>query len=309
LRGRTIRGILLQLNMTFNIGRPGRALPAIVLAGALVAVPGGAHANPRPLPFTYPYATLPEGSSEIELYTDMTPLRVDADATDPTRGRLWEPFYRLQMEYEYGITDRWELGIYQVFEANPQTGGGNVFSFDGMKARIRTRLAEAGELPVDVAFYFEVSALHDEMELAEKVILERRLGAARVMANLWVEQEFERPFDDAPNRGKMEFFINPTIGATYELGARFQLGAEYWMRGRIGRDDTATPADPVAAEAQRVDRRNDQMHCFLGPTLHYNMGKAWLTLGMYAHLNDATRPVPGELYGPIWFRSVLGIDL
>jgi hypothetical protein len=294
--------------MIFNILARRRAVGLAALCAAAV-LPRQAAANPRPLPFTYPYETLPEGSSEIELYTDTTPLRVDADATDPTRGRLWEPFYRLQMEYEYGITDRWELGIYQVFEGTPQTGGGNVFSFDGMKARIRTRLAEAGELPVDVAFYLELSVLHDEVELEEKILLQRRVGRARVMANLWVEQEFERPFEDSPNRGQMEFFINPTLGVTYELGPRVQIGGEYWVRGRIGRDDLVATTDPQAAEAQRVDRRNDELHHFLGPTLHYNMGRTWLSIGLYAHLNDATKPVPGEIYGPFWFRSVLGIDL
>jgi hypothetical protein len=288
------------------------AAGAAVASGALFAREETAQANPRPLPFTYPYETLPEGATEVELYTDMTPLRVQADPADATKGRLWENFYRLQTEFEYGITDRFELGLYQVFEANPQAGGGNVFSFDGLKARIRTRLAEAGEWPVDVGLYFEVSDFHDELELEQKIILGRRFGHLRVMSNLWVEEEFERPFDDSPHRGEMEVFFNPTLGATYELSPRIQVGLEYWTRGRIGGDDddeSAAPADAAEAEARRIDRRNDGFHHFLGPTFHYNMGRAWLSVGVYSHLNDANKPQPGEAYGPWWARTVLGVDL
>jgi hypothetical protein len=284
--------------------------PAAVALATLASLEQLALANPRPLPFTYPYETLAEGSTEVEFYTDMTPLRVQADGADPTKGRLWEPYSMLQTEFEYGITDRFELGLYQVFEVNPQPGGGNVFSFDGMKARIRTRLAEAGEWPVDVGLYFEVVHFHDEFELEQKIILARRFGHMRVMSNLWIEEEFERPFEDSQNRGELEVFFNPTLGATYEISTRVQLGLEYWTRGRFGSDaDKPPPADPQEAEAQRIARRNDKFHHFVGPTFHYNMGRAWLSAGVYAHLNDANKPQPGEIYGPWWGRFVLGVDL
>src|SRR6516164_4632558 len=108
-------------------------------------------ATPRQLPFSYPYETLSQGELELELYGDMTPLRVAADPADATKGNLWEPGYILQNELEYGATDRIELGFYQVFEANPASGGDNSLQFDGFKWRVRGRLAEAGEWPVDVA--------------------------------------------------------------------------------------------------------------------------------------------------------------
>jgi len=275
-----------------------------------VLLPLDARANPRPLPFTYPYETLAEGATEVELYTDMTPQRVLADPADAAQGRLWEPYYRLQTEFEYGITDRWELGLYQVFQAEPQAGGGNVFSFDGLKARIRTRFAEAGEWPVDVGLYLEVAHFHDEIEFEQKIILSRRFGHLRLMSNLWVEQEFERPFDSKPHRGEMALFINPTVGAAYELSPRIALGAEYWVRGRLGSEEAGeAPADEEEAEAKRIEKRNNQLHHFVGPTFHFNMGRAWLSVGAYAHVNDMDKPQPGEKYGPFWLRTVLGVDL
>ena len=296
--------------MIFNINfSRGRLLSAAFIAGAMLAS-GTAAANPRPLPFTYPYETLAEGAVEAELYADTTPLRVQADPADASKGRLWEPYYKLQTELEFGLTDRWELGLYQVFEASPQDGGSNVFTFDGMKARIRTRLAEAGELPVDIGLYLEVADLHDELELEEKILLSRRFGRLRVMTNLWVEQELRRPFDGDANR-ELAFMINPTLGATYQLGTRVQVGVEYWARGKIaGRSNPDTSGmDSAAAEAARIARRNDEVHQFVGPTFHVNLGRAWISLGVYAHLNDANKPQPGEAYGPVWMRSVLGLDL
>ena len=47
---------------------------ATCLAVPLLA-PRAAWANPRPLPFTYPWETLGEGALEIEQYVDMTPVR------------------------------------------------------------------------------------------------------------------------------------------------------------------------------------------------------------------------------------------
>ena len=47
-------------------------------------------ATPRTLPFSYPYETLPKGELELEVYTDVNPLRVAADPSDSTAGNLLE---------------------------------------------------------------------------------------------------------------------------------------------------------------------------------------------------------------------------
>jgi hypothetical protein len=251
-----------------------------------------ARANPHELPFNYPYETLGEGEAEIETYTDMTPLRVNADPTGATPGRLWEPWYQVTTEFEYGVSDRWELALYQVFEASPQDGGSNSLGFDGLKFRARTRLAEQGEWPLDVGLYFELETMHDELALEEKILLQKRFGNFRWLANLWVEQQIERPFDGKPYRSNLEFVVNPTTGLTYQITPVFHLGAEYWARGILGKDD-----------------REGRLTHFLGPAFHVNFGKVWSSLGLYANLNDSTAPQPGEFYGPLWARAMIGIEL
>jgi hypothetical protein len=273
---------------------------ALGLAGAaaalILSVSTTASATPRPLPFTYPVDTLPEGASELELYNDFNPLRVFADPTDPTAGRLWEPQYILQSEFEYGIADKWEFGFYQRFKADPEDGGNNHMTFDGFKWRIRTRLADPGVLPIDIGFYLELETLHDEWALEEKILLQRQFGKLRWMGNLWVEEEIERPFDKGEK--ELEFIVNPTTGLTYQVTPTFHPGIEYWARGMIAPEGETD-----------LDRRNKMVHHYVGPTTQLNFGKLWLTLGLYAHLNDINKPQPGEQNGPFWFRTVLGLDL
>jgi len=256
-----------------------------------------AHANPRPLPFTYPNETLAKGNVELELYTDVNPLRVYKDPTDPTAGKLWEPAYILQNELEYGLSDHVELGFYQVWEANPLDGGGNGLTFDGLKWRVRTRFAEPGELPIDIGLYFELETMHDELAFEEKLNLQKRFGRAAWMANLWVEQEIERPLDSSNHGREVEFIINPTTGFTYEVTPTFHPGIEYWARGQL---------EP---EGDPQDRKNNRVHHFLGPVLHFELGRLWWSGGLYFDLNTMKKPQPGDAYGPVWFRSVFGLDL
>ena len=265
-------------------------------------VPVRAWATPRELPFTYPVETLPQGSLELEMYGDMTPLRVYASPSDPwhppdpSQGRLWEPAYQLQNEFEYGLTDFIELGFYQVFVANPADGGSNTITFDGMKWRVRGRLADPGQWPIDVGWYAELETKHDELSLEGKVLLAKRWGRLHWMANLWVEASEQRPFDE--DQRTFHFILNPTTGVAYQVTPTFHPGIEYWARGEVGTvGDTQT------------DVINNRIHHFLGPSAHVDFGKLWWTVGLYADLNNVNKPQPGEAYGAFWVRSVLGLNL
>jgi hypothetical protein len=265
------------------------------IAGAAFATAWPASANPRPLPFTYPVETLPAGELELELYGDITPLRVYANPADRTQGQLWEPAYVLQNEFELGLTDRIELGFYQVFEATPLDGGTNTMTFDGFKWEVRGRMAETGEWPVDVGLYAELETMHDELSLEGKVLLAKHLGLMHLMANLWVEGVERRPLDSLRS---FHFIVNPTAGLAVQVTPTFHPGFEYWARGELG-----TVGDTP------VDRINNAVHHFLGPTLHLNFGKLWWSLGAYLDLNNVDTPQPGEIYGPLWVRTVLGLSL
>ena len=261
------------------------------VAVAAVTLVRSAAANPRPLPFTYPYDTLGEDEVEIEQYVDLTPVRAIPVATGEP---AWLSIYRMQTEFEYGINDRLELALYLQYAPTPGDAWSAVPSFaagNAIKQRLRLRLAEEGDLPVDVALYGEVTELENEIELEAKVILQRRFGKARAMVNLWGEREFY--FD-----GRRDWVLHPTAGLTYEITPMIHPGIEYWMRAEY----------PDNAPPQKVF--NNGPHHFIGPALMLSFGMLWWTTSVYWRANDAGRTVQiGDNIGHVWARTVFGLQL
>ena len=182
----------------------------VIVFFGLLLLPGTAAATPRPLPFTYLYETLPKGTVEVEQYADYTPLKVrDANGNPVFYGAS-----QLQTEFEYGISDRLELGLYVTFvpSSGSYTNVPSLTEGNGLKERLRLRLAEAGDWPVDVSLYGELVENERDFELEAKIILQRRIGDFRIAANLWGEREYER-FDT--HQGN--WVINPTLGVTYQV--------------------------------------------------------------------------------------------
>jgi hypothetical protein len=255
----------------------------------LVLVSPPALANPRPLPFSYPYETLPAQGLEVEQVVDLTPVR----ALDNGGAEHWVPRSTLVTEIEYGITSRLELGFYFQLVDEPAIGTEAPLRFDGLKQRLRYRLGDPGAWPVDVAVYGEVAELRNEIELEGKIILQRRLGPVRVMTNLWAEHEFYFS-------GRREWVLHPTLGGAYEIRPWVNVGLEGWLLREIA----------TTSETDAVGAYNAGPLVFLGPTLFLQGARGWLALGAYARLTDAGRAARiGDRYGRFWVRAMVGIDL
>lgn len=264
-----------------------RALLVVALLG------GTAAANPRPLPFSYPYETLLAGKLEIEQYLDFVPVRVARENPDGTLEGVFSNRSVLQTEIEYGLTDHIEVSWYFVFQQGASADT-PFLRFQGVKQRARMRFAEAGEWPVDVGIYLELAEFHDEIEFEEKILLSKRFGRWSVVANLWVEQEYYFQVHES------KFIYNPTAGFTYEISPKLTVGLEYWSRGRF--DD---PDDDV----QISDAPSGARH-YAGPTMLVQKDQVFLGIGAYLrldHLGD--NAVVDDPFGKMWFRAVLGIEL
>jgi len=254
---------------------------------------GAAWANPRPLPFTYQTETLPAGSAEVEQFVDLVPTRAQDAVTGESVRYIGTQF---QTEIEYGITDKLEVALYLTFVPSPgPTVSPNTLPVlslgNGAAQRLRYRLADPGAWPIDVALYGEITENEREIELEAKILLQRRVGAWRFMANLWGEREFY--FD-----GKREWVLNPTLGATVELSPRFHVGAESWMRSEY----LDSGGGPRAF--------NLGPHVFVGPAFMANLGKLWWTAGVYGRVTDAERATqPGDAFGRLWIRTIVGFSL
>ncbi len=264
------------------------AMAALLTAGAWANV---AQANPRALPFTYPYATLPEGEAEIEQYADLTPLTALSASSS---ARTWYLAPQFQTEFEYGITDRLELGLYVTFapsHADTLTSTAALTEGDGVKQRLRLRLAEQGAWPVDVALYGEVVENDREIELEAKVILGKRLGRLDLMANLVAEREYYFV-------NRRDWVIDPSAGFTYEVTPTFHPGLEGWMRAEF--------TDPKPA----VKPFDLDPHFYVGPTALFNFGRIWWSTGVYVRLDDFARSLqPGDAFGNVWVRTIIGVSL
>jgi hypothetical protein len=268
------------------------ASAGMVLALALLSTRGGA--TPRPLPFTYPAQTLPEGSLEVEQYVDIVPVRVAREDADGTRA-VTSLRSVLQTELEYAFTDRLEGAFYFTFRQNASASS-PVLTFQGVKQRLRYEVSERGVWPIDVGVYGEIAEFHNELEFEEKILLSRRFGAFSAASNLWIEQEY---YFQIP---EWRFLYNPTIGATYDLSPNFVVGMEYWVRGRF--DDGDSSADATTSEIASGARH------YLGPTFMAQTAEVFLTLGVYArldHLGDSA--VVGDQYGKVWVRALIGVHL
>jgi hypothetical protein len=255
-----------------------------------------ASANPHPLPFSYPYETLPEGKVEIEQYMDFVPVRVERENPDGTLDGVWGVRSVLTTEMEMGLTDHLEAGFYFQFRQGASSGT-PFLRFDGVKQRLRYRFAETGEWPVDVGVYVELAELQNELELEEKILLSKRLGDVVLVANLWVEQEWY--FQDRVTK----YIYNPTVGAAYEISPTFHVGLEYWARGRF--DDASD--DPANADGSDAPTTS---HHYLGPTFLYQKGPVFFSLGVYARMDNlGDTATVGDQYGKIWLRSIVGLEL
>jgi hypothetical protein len=263
-----------------------RPLPFLLPIMAVLA-PAVASATPRALPFSYPYATLSRGQLELEQFVDLSPVR----GLDTTGALRYAPRGVLTTELEYGLTDRLELALYIQLSEDPASGtGDSALHFDGIKQRLRWRLAEAGEWPVDVALYGELAELRNEFEVEAKVILEKRLGRLQLITNLWAEHEFY--YD-----GRREWVLNPTAGGSFEITPAVHLGAEYWMRAEFGGGAPAGAFNPAP-------------HHYVGPALLLLFNRFWWTIGPYVRLDALDRPTQlGDQFGRVWVRTIVGIDI
>ena len=264
------------------------------LVAALVALAAApAVANPRALPFTYTTDTLPPKQVEVEQYVDVVALRALSASTASPAWYLPSAF---QTEIEIGLANRLELGLYMTFVPDPGEHYASKAQFpgtgNGLKQRLRYIFADPGEWPIDVGVYGELVENEREIELEAKLLLQRRFDRIRVAANLSVE--YELYFSK-----QREVVLDPSLGATYELSPALHLGLEGWLRGEY-------PTNPKPAA--RGFGLGPQ--AYLGPTVLANFGKLWWSFGLYTRVTDVSHDLmPGEPYGRIWLRSLIGYDL
>jgi hypothetical protein len=263
---------------------------AMSLATALMAKT--AYATPRPLPFTYTTDTLAPGELEVEQYADLTPVR----GYTSNNTELSYVGTQFQTEFEYGLAERLELGLYVVYVPSPVglALAPEMTETTGIKERLRYVFAPPGAWPIDVGLYGELVEGDSESEFEGKILLQRRLGNLRIVSNLWAEYELYY------TGSRRDVVLNPTLGVTYEITPTVHVGAEGWVRVEFP-NQSFNPRPWALGPVG-----------YLGPTVMFNFGKLWWSSGVYGRVTEGDSTVPApvvEPFGVVWARTVIGLSL
>lgn len=205
-----------------------------------------ARADRRSYVWTYEYLTMRKGHSEIEYY--LTHKAPDFHQYD--KKNTWQH----QVEYEYGLTDRWDIAVYQRWQqTNSKTD--DKFEYSGTKLRTRYRFGEKGMYPLDTLLYLEYIR-PDSSDAPE--ILEGKLIVAK---------DFGK-FNVAYNQ-ILKVGINSKGGNENEYA--FGLNYEFSPRLKVGLESTGNYTEDKY---------------YLGPTVSLASEKFWVGLGALRGLND-----------------------
>ncbi len=213
----------------------------LVLSGT-----NAANADRRSYVWTYEYITMPKGQAELEYY--LTHKVSDFHKYD--NKNTWQH----QVEYEYGLTDKWDISVYQRWQ---QTDAKNndKFEYTGTKLRTRYRLGEKGMYPLDALLYFEYIRpdSSNEAEILEgKLILAKDFGKFNFAYNQILKVGIN---DRGGNENEY------ACGLNYEFSPSWKLGLE--SAGNYTEDKY-----------------------YLGPTISWASEKVWVAIGALRGLND-----------------------
>ena len=237
---------------------------------------GEVRADNKTFAYTYPAKTIPEGDLELEHYLDIGLQGWDDPSTEDEVESKWsEVDFKHQLELEYGITDAWDFGFYNVFSQKPF----GELGYDGIKLRSRYNFGEGRDWIVDPGLYLEVGYFGDAVKFEEMLILSARAGIFETSLNLKGEQEMEYGEGEI----EMEYEAIISYAAGFHLGSFAALSLEYYGKAKFEHGEM------------------EYFVNYLGPTIH--------VLGTRFYWNIAVQPQLGtrDTLAAIRVRSLFGI--
>jgi len=202
------------------------------------------YADRRGYVWTYEYQTMPRGMSEVEYYGTMKM----PDTNDPGIKTL-----EYWIEYEYGVTNHFDLALYQMFKTKGKREEVDT-KYDGTKLRARYRFGEKGKYFLDPLLYVEYkrnAKHHDPHQLELKIILAKDIGHFNIAYNQILNQALE-----SDGITESEY----ALGIKYKLNNWFSLGME--SKGSYLSDKY-----------------------YLGPTFSFGFKRFWIAAGFVSSMH------------------------
>lgn len=222
---------------------------AFVLFTVLLPVKN-ASADRRSYVWTYEYQTMPKGMAEAEYY-----VTTEVPNTNKKNINTWKH----QLELEYGLTDRWDISMYQMWK-HKNTSSGSTTEYDGFKFRTRYRIGEKNQFLLDPLLYFEYIRDDDfsKPNVGEiKLILAKDIENINLSYNQILKRNLEK-------EGKTDHEY--AAGVSYRFLSEFKLGIE--SKGNYSSEKYAA-----------------------GPTASFAAKRFWVSFGAVFGLNDRTDDV------------------
>ncbi|KJV35687.1 DUF6662 family protein [Luteibacter yeojuensis] len=249
--------------------------------------------------FGYVYTTdlLPKGKSELEQW-----------ATD-RKSQAYGSFnaYNFSTEYEYGVTDNFQIGTYLNYtyeQANGNSVRGKTegidlsykhdpnkpFSgahVDGVSMEFLYRVLSPYKDGIGLAFYAEPEYGPRERGLELRAIVQKNLMDDRLVlaANVWVEAEKERgsnlidPYDTDPEPPTRTMdkatYAEIDLGGSYRFASNWSAGLEIRNHNEFG-------------GWTLLHRNQDHTAFFAGPNVHYAARRWYATLSVLRQIHAIT---------------------
>lgn len=244
---------------------------ALLAAGVLALVPGAARASELRFVYNYEATTAPKGLLELEQWFTFK------DYDDRQR-------YEFRTEVEYGVTDRFQLGLYLSDWRYTDNATGKD------KAEWRTAgvegiysLTDPSKDAIGSALYGEVLLGPEKFALEGKLLLQKNLGRLALVYNFVLEAEWEG--ESLRNLDERMGVIKNTLGASWQVSPSFMIGAE--ALHEVEWEEWEEAGDPVF---------------YAGPNLSFRQGKGFATAAGLFQLGD----VAGEADTQV--RLIVGLN-
>ncbi len=225
---------------------------------ALCGMALAANATERRFTYSYEPETLPKGAVEFEQWITLGTQRTTGGEVQQENFNKW----KLREELEFGVTDRYTLGLYMNFESesfrdtsvSPAVSESE-FKFGGISLENRYMLINPANNPVGVTLYLEPTFGGEETEFEQKILIGQRHGDWKWVVNLTHATEWGDNFHET--EGELE----ATFGIARDLRKNWTLGLEF-------RNHNAWP---------EYDSFEHSTYS-LGPVVSYRTDKWWATL-------------------------------
>jgi hypothetical protein len=232
-----------------------KTLLATLLAGFAVI---NASADERRFTYSYEPEVLPKGGMEFEQWISLRSQRTSAGEVGKENLNRFD----FREELEYGVTDRYTVGLYlntkhesyrDVTAAPPSDE--SEFAFEGISIENRYMVLNPADNAIGLTLYLEPTFSGSEAELEQKIIIGQRHGDWKWAVNIIHATEWEDNFHET--EGELEF----TAGIARDLSPNWSVGLEL-------RNHNELPEY----------KSWENTAFFFGPVVNYRQEKWWATL-------------------------------